>query len=141
VTRLLTSIDEYAEQRATYEERLKASNSGAPAPSISVETIRPPVPVDNSQGAGGGLILVDGRLRNVICPAGEKVLILELLTSANTFRLLLDSPAGVTVRGRQDGTVDLRCEAQDQPITIGFVPGNNLKHNTEGSVRSLDFGK
>jgi len=156
VARLVTSINEYAEQRAKYEERLKASNTdasgaapapgnsspgNAPVPSISVETIRPPVLVDNSQGMGGGLILIDGRLRNVICPAGAKVLILELVTSANTFRLLIHSPASVTVRGRQDATVDLRCEAQDQPITIGFVPGTNLTHNTEGSVRILDYGK
>ena len=77
----------------------------------------------------------------MICPVGEKVLILELVTSANTFRLLLDNPGGVTVRGRPDGTVDLHCAAQDQPITIGFVPGNNQKHNTEGQVRILDYGK
>jgi len=69
-TRLLTSINEYAEQRAKYEERLKAANADgsgagpggnsspgdAPAPKISMEIIRPPVLAD-TQGTGGGLIL------------------------------------------------------------------------------------
>jgi hypothetical protein len=154
--RLLTSIDDYAEQRAKYEERLKAAEAGAaggapsfasgagleapPLPRVSTEVIRPPVLAD-SVPSQAGVILMDGRLRNVICLPEGKGLVLELVTGANTLRLLIDQPDMVIVRGRPDGMVDLRCEAQDQPLTVGFVPGVNQTHQTEGRVRVLDYGK
>ena len=77
----------------------------------------------------------------MICLPDNKGLILELATEANTFRLLVDNPSAVTVRGRPDAMVDLRCEKQDQPLTVGFVQGDNLTHNTEGFVRVLDYGR
>ena len=163
-TRLLKSIDDYAEQRAKYEERVRASAAAGgatasgtarpagtePPPAFAeVPRVRselaPPLLTDGRNAVTGtpsataSLILIDGRLRNIICLPEGKGLVLELVTAANTFRILVDNPAAVTVRGRPDGTVDLKCEKQDQPLTIGFQPGNNLTHNTEGTVRILDY--
>ena len=66
---------------------------------------------------------------------------LEMVSGKTSLRLLIDRPEMVLVRGRADGTVDLRCEAQDQALTVGFVPGVNMTHQTEGHVRVLDYGK
>jgi hypothetical protein len=169
--RLLKSIDEYAAQRAQYEERVKAADAanaaalanatnrvnavpdgagasgtgaasdGPPVPRISMEMIRPPVLADNRPSDAAGVILIEGRLRNIICLPEGKGLVLEMVSGKTTLRLLIDRPEMVLVRGRSDGTVDLRCEAQDQPLTVGFVPGVNMTHQTEGQVRVLDYGK
>jgi hypothetical protein len=77
----------------------------------------------------------------VICLPEGKGLVLEMVTGANELRLLIDRPEMVLVRGRADGTVDLRCEKTDQALTVGFVPGVNQTHRTEGHVRVLDYGK
>jgi hypothetical protein len=169
--RLLKSIDEYEAQRAQYEERVKAANAanaaalanaanpanavpngagaagtgaagdGPPVPSISMEMIRPPVLANNRPSDAAGVILMEGRLRNIICLPEGKGLVLEMVSGKTTLRLLIDRPEMVLVRGRADGTVDLRCEAQDQALTVGFVPGVNMTHQTEGQVRVLDYGK
>jgi tetratricopeptide (TPR) repeat protein len=168
--RLLNSIDEYAAQLAQYEERVKAataanttapgnatspgdalragasagisaSSDGPPVPRISMEMIRPPVLTDNRPSDAAGVILMEGRLRNIICLPEGKGLVLEMVSGKTSLRLLIDRPEMVLVRGRADGTVDLRCEAQDQALTVGFVPGVNMTHQTEGHVRVLNYGK
>ena len=169
--RLITSIDEYAEQRAKYEERVKAASAanaaalanatnrinavpdgagapgtssagdGPPVPRISMEMIRPPVLAENRPADAAGVIMMDGRLRNIICLPEGKGLVLEMESGKTTLRLLLDRPEMVLVRGRTDGTVDLRCEKTDQALTVGFLPGVNQTHQTEGQVRVLDYGK
>ena len=164
--RLIKSIDEYAEQRAKYEERVKAAGAaktpatasttvpGAvaptatglageapPAPRISMEMIRPPILADNRPADAAGVILMEGRLRNIICLPEGKGLVLEMVAGSTSLRLLIDRPERVLVRGRTDGTVDLRCEKTDQALTVGFVPGVNQTHQTEGHVFVLDYGK
>jgi hypothetical protein len=106
-----------------------------------MEMIRPPVLASNRPSDAAGIILMEGRLRNIICLPEGKGLVLEMVSGKTTLRLLIDRPEMVLVRGRADGTVDLRCEAQDQALTVGFVPGVNMTHQTEGQVRVLDYGK
>ena len=169
--RLLKSIDEYAAQRAQYEERVKSANAanaaalanamnpvnaapdgagaagpgaagdGPPVPRISMEMIRPPVLASNRPSDAAGVIVMEGRLRNIICLPEGKGLVLEMVSGKTSLRLLIDRPEMVVVRGRADGTVDLRCEAQDQALTVGFVPSVNMTYQTEGQVRVLDYGK
>lgn len=133
--RLGKTIQESALQR-TLQTATPARPASAPASGQSSATSGPL--------ALGSLLreppkVVTGRIRNVECRSQGTPPVIEVATSKELLRLLVDNPLAITVQGRKDTTVDLRCGAQDVPIRIGYVPAVNGARQTIGNVRLLDY--
>jgi hypothetical protein len=134
--RLAKSIEDYAGQRAVFEQqRAQALADADPAS----DAPRPPVVTRSvvSSASAEPLVTVQGRIRNIDCRGGD--VILEVFTGRDTVRLFVDNPNTIAVVGQPGFQVDLNCRPQDVAIKVSYKPGVDATRKTVGYVRVLDY--
>lgn len=137
--RLAASIEDYARQRAAFEQRARdaASAAGRPASPDAANAVRPPLMTSAASSASPSIVMVAGRIRNIACKNGDTTI--ELLAGGQTLRLFIDDGKAINVLGTPDGTVTLTCGPKDEKVTIGYKPGVDPAQKTDGYVRVLDY--
>jgi hypothetical protein len=103
----------------------------AAAARSTISAVAPPAPAPPP--ASGPLTMAQGRLKNVVCGPGPRIL--EVATASGTLRLVLN-PSEVTVEG--PGVVP-GCGAQNRAARVGFAASVDEALKTVGRVRLIDF--
>jgi tetratricopeptide (TPR) repeat protein len=143
--RLSKSIEDFVAYRAaTARSNSATTTPGAaalPAGTQAGSQTSPTSPSAGTLGAQsprGPVVVVTGRLKNMICGSGAPIL--EVDTGTDTLRLLIDKPPAILVESEAGAiTADLNCGAQDVPLRVGFIPSDDAARKTVGVVRRLDY--
>ena len=139
---LARQVEDYANQRAAFEQRAQAAGTAAVAarasqgPGAEGDGARPPV-TNTPSSAPLTIVTVTGRIRNVVCQNGETTL--EVLAIGRTLRLFIDDGNAIAVLGKPGNTVDLKCGSQDVPVRVGYTPRVDDARKVVGYVRLLDY--
>jgi tetratricopeptide (TPR) repeat protein len=152
--RMLASINTFAEDKAAFDARSRAATAAADAgariagqpgepalpPLVAAPRVTGPLVTPQMLPGGAQVVMVSGRLRNIVSCTDGAHAILEVLSNGQTLRLYIDDGLKVAVRGQSGGTIDLSCRAYDTPIKVGYEPVVDAQRNTIGYVRVLDYG-
>jgi hypothetical protein len=136
--RMAKSIDDYEAQRAALDQRARTA-AGASERTLppAADGARPPVITRLAGASPQPLVVVAGRIRNIVCSKGDTII--EVFAGGQTVRLFIDDGKAIQVVGKSGPETDLACGRQDEKITVAYVPGVDSARNTVGYVRVLDY--
>lgn len=135
--RLLKSIEDAIARWASQSTAARPAVVPSAPPPSGGGTAAPGPSQPASRSSRAPIVIVDGRIINMICGTGSPVV--EVATQKGTLRLLIDNPLAITVYGKSGGVTDLACGRQDVPISIGFEAVSDPARKTDGNVRRLDY--
>ena len=135
---LVTSLNEYAARRAEAEARRSAAAAEAATPAKGpIETRMIPVGGRAPRSTAGAILVQQGRITNVVCGTGSPIV--EVTTSKDVIRLVIDDQYGIRVAGRNAAATDLLCGTQNVAIVVGYEAAADPAQKTAGRLRLLDY--